>query len=896
MAQQIDAPLREDVRLLGNLLGETLKEHAGQDLFNQIEQIRALSKGARDGQIEAEKQLEQLFLSLEDHEILPLTRAFSHFLNFANIAEQYHVVRSRRQAESDPEQASPNVLEPLFEKFKTQNISASQLYQQVCELNIELVLTAHPTEVSRRTLIQKYDGINDCLSKLDQQKLTPRQRAQVLNEMKQLIISAWQTDEIRQHRPTPIDEAKWGFTTIEQSLWNAVPQFIRQLDGLVQQHCEQGLPLDIAPIRFASWMGGDRDGNPNVTHVVTQEVLWLSRWKATDLYLRDIEDLRWELSVQSCSDELKQALGAEHAEPYREYLRATRQRLELTRDWLTHQLQGQISDIDPTQIIRHKDELLAPLLLCYRSLIDCHLPEIANGRLLDFIYRINCFGIELLKLDIRQESGRHRQAISAITEYLGLGNFETWTEQAKQNFLLQELQSKRPLLPKHLTESPESLIEHPDVQEVFATMHMLAEQPQAALGAYIISMAEYPSDVLSVLLLQKEAGIQHPLRVVPLFETLKDLDGAATTMNTLLGMYWYKQHIQGKHEVMIGYSDSAKDAGFMSANWAQYRAQEQLTRIAKQHDIQLILFHGRGGSISRGGAPTQQALFSQPPGSISGAIRVTEQGEMIRFKFGLEEIAQQNLEIYSAATLEATLLPPPEPKQAWRDLMDKMTEHSVQVYRQTVRDNPHFVKYLRTVTPELELQMLPLGSRPAKRKVSGGIESLRAIPWVFAWTQIRLMLPAWLGTGAAINQVITLDGKNTLAEMLVEWPYFQTLIDMLEMVLSKSDRHIALYYEAHLTDDEDLKALGLELRQRLQDAVQTLLAIKGESKLLSSNDVLDQAMKVRKPYLLPLHLLQAELMKRRRGYLAERQAEHTPVDHALMVSIAGIAAGLRNTG
>ena len=225
-----------------------------------------------------------------------------------------------------------------------------------------------------------------------------------------------------------------------------------------------------------------------------------------------------------------------------------------------------------------------------------------------------------------------------------------------------------------------------------------------------------------------------------------------------------------------------------------------------------------------------------------------------------------------------------------------MTEHSVQVYRQTVRDNPHFVKYLRTVTPELELQMLPLGSRPAKRKVSGGIESLRAIPWVFAWTQIRLMLPAWLGTGAAINQVITLDGKNTLAEMLVEWPYFQTLIDMLEMVLSKSDRHIALYYEAHLTDDEDLKALGLELRQRLQDAVQTLLAIKGESKLLSSNDVLDQAMKVRKPYLLPLHLLQAELMKRRRGYLAERQAEHTPVDHALMVSIAGIAAGLRNTG
>ena len=894
MIQQIDAPLREDVRLLGNLLGETLKLHAGQDLFNQIEQIRALSKGARDGQVEAEKQLEQLFLSLEDAEILPLTRAFTHFLNFANIAEQYHVVRRRRQSEFDDTAESPNPLVPLFEKFKQQEISADTLYQQICELKIELVLTAHPTEVSRRTLIQKYDGINNALSKFDQQKLTPRERQAVLADLKQLISSAWQTDEIRQHRPTPIDEAKWGFTTIEQTLWNAVPKFIRELNGMVQAQCGQNLPLDVAPVRFASWMGGDRDGNPNVTHTVTQEVLWLSRWKAADLYVRDIENLRWELSIQQCSPEISEALGQPHPEPYREYLRDTRTRLKATRHWLAEKLKG--NDADDSLVIKSKDELLQPLLTCYRSLMDCNLAEIANGSLLDFIYRVNSFGIELLKLDIRQESGRHRQAISAITEYLGLGNFETWTEQARQNFLLQELQSKRPLLPKHLNEPAGSLIEHPDVQEVFATMRTLAEQPSESLGAYIISMAEYPSDVLAVLLLQKEAGIKHALRVVPLFETLKDLDGAAETMSTLFNMHWYKQHIQGKHEVMIGYSDSAKDAGFMSANWAQYRAQEELTTIAQQHGVQLTLFHGRGGSISRGGAPTQQALFSQPPGSISGTIRVTENGEMIRFKFGLEEIALQNLEIYTAATLEATLLPPPEPKQEWRDLMHQMTELSVQVYRQTVRENPHFVKYLRTVTPELELQMLPLGSRPAKRKVSGGIESLRAIPWVFAWTQIRLMLPAWLGTGAALNKVLDQGQRAVLDEMLAEWPYFQTLIDMLEMVLSKADAHVALYYESHLTQDEDLKVLGTELRQRLQDAVQTLLTLKDESKLLSSNGVLDQSMKVRKPYLLPLHLLQAELMKRRRLYLQQQQAENTPVDHALMVSIAGIAAGLRNTG
>ena len=621
MTQQITAPLREDVRLLGNLLGETLKQHAGQDLFNQVEQIRALAKGARDGQIEAEKQLEHLFLGLKDEEILPLTRAFSYFLNFANIAEQYHVVRNRRQAEFDEQTSSPNPLTHLFEKFRTQQISEQHLFQQICDLNIELVLTAHQTEVSRRTLIQKYDDITDCLSQLDQQKLTPRERQQTIATLKQLVSSAWQTDEIRQHRPTPVDEAKWGFATIEQSLWNAVPKFIRELNELTQQHCQQSLPLDIAPIRFASWMGGDRDGNPNVTHQVTQEVLWLSRWQAADLYLRDIENLRWELSIQTCSDELTQALGYEHPEPYREYLRETRERLKATRHWLTQRLHG--LDADDSQIIKTKDELLQPLLLCYRSLIDSNLAEIANGQLLDFIYRVNCFGIELLKLDIRQESGRHRQAISAITEYLGLGNFESWTEQARQNFLIQELQSKRPLLPKYLNEPEGSLIRHPDVLEVFATMRTLAEQPAESLGAYIISMAEYPSDVLAVLLLQKEAGIQHPLRVVPLFETLKDLDGAAKTMNTLFNVHWYKQHIQGKHEVMIGYSDSAKDAGFMSANWAQYRAQEELTAIAKNHGVQLTLFHGRGGSISRGGAPTQQALFSQPPGSISGAIRVT---------------------------------------------------------------------------------------------------------------------------------------------------------------------------------------------------------------------------------------------------------------------------------
>lgn len=892
---EIDAALREDVRLLGNLLGDTLKQQVGQALYDQVENIRHYAKGARDGDAEAEQQLAKILQQLKDEDTLPLTRAFTHFLNFANIAEQYHTVRLRREHQFNPEALSPQntALQELFTLCQSKNLSTAQLYQSICDLHIELVLTAHPTEVSRRTLIQKYDDISRCLADLDQRKLTPIEHKHLLDELKQHITAAWQTDEIRQKRPTPIDEAKWGFTTIEQTLWHAVPQFVRELDVLVAKQCGQRLPIACMPIRFASWMGGDRDGNPNVTHDVTQEVLLLSRWKAADLFLKDIASLRWELSMQQCTTELAHAVN-HHPEPYRERLRDLRDRLQNTLRWLDARLQGQ-SNIDDRHVLHSTEQLLEPLLDCYASLSACKMQDIADGHLLDVIRRATCFGIELVKLDIRQESTRHRQAMSAITAYLGLGEFSTWSEQSKQTWLIQELANKRPLLAQNLTVQPEDALTHPDVKEVFATMNMLAQQPSESLGAYVISMAEYPSDILAVMLLQKEAGIIQPLRVVPLFETLDDLDRAAETIEQLLNLPWYKQHIQGKLEVMIGYSDSAKDAGFMSANWAQYRAQEQLTAVTQKHGVALTLFHGRGGSISRGGAPTHQALYAQPPGSIQGAIRVTEQGEMIRFKFGVQEIALQNLEIYCAATLKATLLPPPQPKPTWRTLMDSMTAESVKIYRETVREQPDFVRYLRTVTPELELQMLPLGSRPAKRKVGGGIESLRAIPWVFAWTQIRLMLPAWLGTGMALRSALNHHHNDILLNMMEEWPYFQTLIDMLEMVLSKADQRIAQYYESHLTHDPALHHLGENLRQRLSNAVETLLKLKTQSQLLSENEVLDQSMRVRKTYLLPLHLLQAELMYRRRQYLEQGQTQ-TPVDHALMVTIAGIAAGLRNTG
>jgi phosphoenolpyruvate carboxylase len=889
------APLRDDVRLLGGLLGDTLRQQVGQDLFDQVELIRTLAKQARDGDKAAGQELNRVLESLEDHELTPVARAFTQFLNLANIAEQYHRVRRRRAwqfvEDKAPQQGS---VEELFPRLFAKGIDAETLWENAQNLDIELVLTAHPTEISRRTLIQKYDDITDSLEKLDVMKLTPSEREQQLAKLKRDIIGAWHTDEIRHHKPTPVDEAKWGFTAIEQSLWFAVPQFVREFDATLFAHTGKHLPLTKTPVRFASWMGGDRDGNPNVTHTVTEEVLLLSRWQAAELYWRDIDALRWELSMDVCSDALREQLTAlgitDSTEPYRDILREVRRRLARTRDWADSRLRGE-PIIDDRDIYLYDHELMQPLLLCYDSLIECKMEDVANGELIDIIRRVACFGVELLKLDIRQESTRHSDVLNAITLYLNEGAYSEWDEDQRRAFCLRELQNPRPLLPKILNVVPGAPILSANVQENLATFDVLAAHPGEALGAYVISMARSASDVLAVQLLQKKAGVQKLLRVVPLFETLDDLDHAPSIIEDLFAIPEYLALIHGHQEVMIGYSDSAKDAGFLTANWAQYRAQEALTAVAKKYGIKLTLFHGRGGSVSRGGVPTHQALLAQPPGSVQGSIRVTEQGEMIRFKFGMQAIAIRNLELYVAATLEATLLPPPVAKPEWRDLMTKMTQVSLDTYRHTVRETPDFIRYLRTVTPELELQLLPLGSRPARRATSGGIESLRAIPWVFAWTQIRLMLPAWLGTGKALSTALEQGFSDTIHSMIHDWPYFYALIDMLEMVLVKADPAIVSYYESHLTQDPALQSLGADLRAQLAGATKILLRVIDRKALLENSPILRRSINVRTPYILPLHMLQAELMRRRR----ENEGSKT-YDHALMVTIAGIAAGLRNTG
>ncbi|PTS85749.1 phosphoenolpyruvate carboxylase [Pseudomonas sp. HMWF032] len=876
---EIDARLREDVHQLGELLGNTISLQHGAAFLDKIERIRKGAKASRRGSSQGAEQLSATLNQLDDDELLPVARAFNQFLNLANIAEQYH--RVRRRAPGEPEPFEDNILAELLQRLSSNGHKGEALARQFGRLDIELVLTAHPTEVARRTLIQKYDAMAEQLAAGDHSDLSAGEREQVKQRLQRLIAEAWHTEEIRRSRPSPVDEAKWGFAVIEHSLWHAIPNVLRKADQVLHSATGLHLPLDAAPIRFASWMGGDRDGNPNVTSAVTREVLLLARWMAADLYLRDVDNLAAELSMQQASPALLARVG-ESAEPYRSLLKQLRERLRTTRSWAQAALHEQIPA--PAAVLQDNRELLEPLTLCYQSLHECGMGVIADGPLLDCLRRAATFGLFLARLDVRQDSSRHAAAMSEITDYLGLGRYAEWDEEARLVFLLKELENRRPLLPGHFKPSGET-------EEVLATCREVARAPAASLGSYVISMAGAASDVLAVQLLLKEAGLQRPMRVVPLFETLADLDNAGPVISRLLALHGYRARLHGPQEVMIGYSDSAKDAGTTAAAWAQYRAQETLVQACREQDVELLLFHGRGGTVGRGGGPAHAAILSQPPGSVMGRFRTTEQGEMIRFKFGLPDIAEQNLNLYLAAVLEATLLPPPSPEPAWRELMDKLASDGVSAYRAVVREHPQFVAYFRQATPEQELGRLPLGSRPAKRR-EGGVESLRAIPWIFAWTQTRLMLPAWLGWEAALGNAFQRGEGELLGQMREHWPFFRTRIDMLEMVLAKADESIALLYDQRLVESA-LQPLGAHLRGLLSQAVVAVLGLTGQSQLLAHSPETLESISVRNTYLDPLHLLQAELLARSRS--RDNQAD-SPLEQALLVSVAGIAAGLRNTG
>lgn len=907
-------------------LETTILESDGKAVLDVLNKISACSKLAGAGDKNAQDELVTILSIMSDELVIPVARCFSHLLNFINTVEQHQLTNQSLEASDDD--FNERSFESLLVRLKSSGYTFAEIKPTLEKLFIEIVLTAHPTEATRRSIIQKHNALDECLQSLDRADLSEDQRDQVYDRLRQIISTTWLTDELRAVRPSPVNEATWVMNTIEDSLWKVVPQFIKSLNRACRKIFSECLDSKFQPLKISSWTGGDRDGNAFVTHRVTKTVINTGRARFAKLMLDDLKRLSYELTMRACDSEFAQKYNVDF-EPYRQVIRDLRTRLKATYNffenlsapefdytYLTQEQamarQTQLEAYDQTQeeneaidisntisrsyqkavanLIMCDDDLLVPFQDMYDSLVRCNQPLIAQGLLLDLIYRVRTFGVTLFRLDIRQESGRHKKAIAELVDYYGYGNYLEWSEQEKIDFLIRELKSRRPLLSKFWKPSYETA-------EVLATVKLIAQQPAGVINCYIISMATCASDVLEVKLLLKLYDEPHGIGVVPLFETLNDLTNATAVMRQLFTNDWYYKHIKGQQMVMVGYSDSAKDAGFFAAGWAQYKAQEELVALAKEFDIELTLFHGRGGTIGRGGSPAHAALLSQPPGSLEYGLRVTEQGEMIRFKYGLPEIARISLDLYSSAILEGNLLPPTQPKPEWREAMEDLSEISCQEYRDVVFKDPRFITYFRQATPELELSGLNLGSRAAKRNINGGVESLRAIPWIFAWTQNRLLLPTWLGTGSALKYVNAktyngTEGEDLVREMLHQWPFFSTRLGMLEMIFTKVNTDISELYERTLAQPQFYE-FGADLRQRALDTKDVIMALHGDNEhhLMQDLPWISESIRKRNSYVLPLHLLQIELLRRSR-----KQTNNARVIKALQITITGVAAGMRNTG
>ena len=884
-------PLRDNVRLLGTLLGQTLTRQEGTALYEGVEQVRALAKRARrDGGEDAFRALADLLAAMPVQTAVPVARAFSQFLHLANVAEQHHRIRRRRARQCDPH-ATPATgsLEEALPRLAALT-SPERLREAILALRIELVMTAHPTEMMRRTLQVKYNAVAHALDGLDRPDVTPIERETLVATLGREITAAWETEEVRRERPSPLDEVRAAFAVFEHTLWKAIPEYLRTFDRTLKHLTGSGLPLDAAPIRFGSWIGGDRDGHPSITPEVTRRACLGSRWMALTMYARDVAALGEELSMTEASEALRARTGGA-SEPYRALLRQLHRDLESTRRAIGDRLStrpGGRGGPRAEEICRTAEDVERPLRLCYDSLHETGNALIAEGALADVLRRLRCFGLTLARLDIRQDARRHREAIDLIARHAGHPGYADWDEDARIAWLVAALNGDVPAAP---------VPNNPRVAEVLQTFDTMAAMPPESLGAYVISMASQPSDVLAVELLQQRAGVTPPLRVVPLFETARDLRAAGDVMRRLLAIPWYRARVAAaghRQEVMIGYSDSAKEIGCVAAAWDLYRAQEAIVEACRAHGVAVTLFHGRGGSGGRGGAPTALAIQSQPPGSIDGTLRVTEQGEMIQAKFGLHGIALRTLEVYTSAALDATLAPAVPVPQPWRGAMDRLAARAEAAFRGVVYDDERFMRYFRAVTPQAELDSLHIGSRPARRS-GEGLTGLRAIPWQFAWMQTRLLLASWLGAESLNADGVSEADRAAYREMYRGWPFFRTLIDLLEIAFGKADARIAAEYDRRLAPP-DLHPFGAELRARLASASAAVLAITGAPELLAGREVLRHSIEVRNPYVDPINLLQISLLQRLARMDDADADAAADIRRALRLTIGGIAAGMRNTG
>ena len=872
-----------------------------------------------------------------------LSRLLMEILSMNDICDKLYRMRrwnaclvGKQMARADGVQSLRECILGLVSVDSGNPLSPEDLREALYHQQVDLVLTAHPTQTARRTMLQKKGKLFELMETRQNSTLAPNQRTYLADLIHATIVEMLHSNPLRKIKPTVDDEVRGSLTVVENVLWHAVPGHMREVNHALKAIGQPPLPPNKCIVKLDTWIGGDRDGNPNVTFQTTLETITLCQWRAAALYHKEVDSLLFELSVNRANERVRAMakslveegkLRADRThfdfwnknipqdEYYRVVLCDVRNRLFATKMYLEEKMRHQKYEGVPrgpvfwrdTQIYQGSGELMDTLMACYESLVEMGETAVADTQLRNVICRLASFGMTLVRLDIRQESDRHTEAMSAITEALGVGTFSQWSEEEKLKFLHQELVSCRQLLPRNYLDT----CDNPNVVEVLRTFEAIGSVNLEFFNSYIISMARKASDVLVVKLLLQEFGAEK-LKVAPLFETRADLEVAGKVMRELMEFPWYLEQIQGVQECMLGYSDSAKDAGRFASAWCLYEAQEELTRTCAEYGVKLTLFHGRGGSPSRGGGPQHIAILSQPPGSVQGTMRVTVQGEMMFEHFATKILAENTLERYSTAVLTATLRPPSPPKDQFRQVMSQLSNTSCDAYRAFVQ-RPEFLHYFQHGSLIGEIGNLNIGSRPARRNTKiSGLESLRAIPWVFSWTQSRTHLPTWQGVGQALQQEIDAGNLELLQTMYKEWPFLRVTIDLVQGALLKSDGLIHSWYDRILVSKvntdiptETLLQVGEDIRRDLQQTINTIMQVTQQTSLLETDPVTKDSIEARLTWTSTLNMLQVLLLRSSRGLLHTTSSqpcvscgkeEDTLLQEALLFSIQGVASGMGFSG
>jgi phosphoenolpyruvate carboxylase len=908
-----DTPLRYDIRLLGRILGETVREQEGEAVFALVERIRRTAVQFRRNADEgARQELQAIMRELPAAQATRIIRAFGYFSHLANIAEDQHQIRRTRAQAMAHEGAQPGTMAHALGRARSAGLSREALQAFFDRALCSAVLTAHPTEVRRKSSIDRELDIARLLDERDRLPFTPEELAENRKALRRAVLTLWQTSIVRDTRLRVIDEVTNGLAYYDHTFLRELPRYYADLEDALGAFDEAWRDVAVPSfLRMGSWIGGDRDGNPYVTADVLRQALAMQSKRALRFYLEELHLLGGELSLDDRMVGISDAARALAAsspdrsperqhEPYRRAIVGIYARLAATA-WELDRLEPPHAAVAQAPPYAGAAELRADLDVLYDSLLANGSAALAQGRLRSLRRAVDVFGFHLASLDLRQNSDVHERVIAELLDTAGAcPDYRSLPEEARVSLLVGELLNARPLSSAHLSYGEETARELAMLR-VAADAHR--RYGSAAVPHYVISKADGVSDILEVAVLLKEVGLLRPresrldVDIVPLFETIGDLQRCGRVMESLFGLADYRRLLDargGLQEVMLGYSDSNKDGGYLTSTWELYKAELALIEVFRRHDIALRLFHGRGGSVGRGGGPSYDAILAQPPGAVQGAIRITEQGEVIGAKYATPGVGRRNLETLAAATLEATLLasaaPPPE---AYLAIVEELSAEAWRAYRRLVYETEGFERYFRESTVLGEIASLNIGSRPASRSQRTRIEDLRAIPWVFSWAQCRLMLPGWYGFGTAVRTWLEAhpDGMTTLQAMHRDWAFFRTMLSNMDMVLAKSDIAIASRYAELVADAALREAIFPRLREEWQAAVDAVLSITGQQALLQHDPLLARAIRNRSPYLDPLNHVQIELLNR------HRDGDQDPdVVLGIHLSINGIAAGLRNSG